>query len=1249
MTHPVSSTTRRRLRWRRFVERSTLQRHPVSLTRQRIGTGLLVALVLGFVWYAVATRDGAIRQRAIDFLTDVTAGEVVVDRAEFHMFGGTTLYGVRVSVPFSEQLDPSAVDKEAREIFSVRSLKLVHNTWRLLFGSLRVEHVIATRPKIVLTHNVDTGLRNWQLLSRDRTPGDRSKRRYHRPRITLRSAVAEVVSIYKDGGHEARTVKLDADVRPHLQLDTAFSIEVRRFTNPAERTTMIFDPGTSLVTNTPFVDAQTIRLQLPKPAQQFFDRIALRGEVKLSRLIYDAKAPEDRDTAIELRHVHCTVPLSMLGSSTSSHEKGEADTSSPQREDSVISMTDVGGQLTLRGTQLELDISGLINEATCSLTGYLENVGGSLDEVGINLQIRGRRVPAPERAMREQLLADSSVPKDLRCFLNDYSPQGTFDLDFQLVRSAGMSKRAQLTGTLRPQGASTRCRWFPYPIEDLHGVVRFESHQVYIEDIRGRHGPALISANGRVDRTTRCASVELDVEASAIPLDTVLFEQLSDLYKTIWRRFDPQGVADISVKVRRPGAREDEPWPSYHTTVTADLVNAQICFSEYPYPLEGVQGRLEIHGNRIRFVDLTGHRGEASVRIDGHASIDPSVDPEVELRIEAKSMPLDETLAAAVPPDGRAVFAQFQPEGYVDLVGTISLRDRQQDLVYDLQAKLTDATLCYQHFPYRIHNVTSEVAIRPDNISVLGVSGRHGATDLSASGNVQRLADGFIADLSFDCKELALDQDLFDALPASLKEAWHLLRPAGSVRARTQLHYVSENGRQWQRHRTEIEAGGGSICFQGFPLPLSSVSANVLVTDRLIEIRSLRGSPLPSEEAEQPSTGTIELSGQIDLAGSGKRGTLRLSATDMTFNETLVKAMPAPLQQWFESVRPAGRFDLLLDPLRFEVNHNDKASWHFAGWLRLADARGDVGLQLRDVTGHVTGSGRVGPDGNIVLCAHTELDRAVLAGWHLENVSADIVAGKGEQDEVPPPSPTMAAGSGARTVLLVRDASGNAYGGEVGGSAEVQFGGTYPSYQLSVTARDVQFSRYMKVHGKAANARKKQPVAAQGSIYGNLILRGRGGVDPYRDGVGEVFVREAQIWKLPIVFALFQVLNLTPDENVFHDGWLKYSLSQDELTFQQIDLQGKALSFVGGGRMDLRTSGLDLTLLAGSPVRIRVPFLTDILEGASRELMEIKITGTLTQPRMTPQPLKSLSKALKTLFPEPPRPVDARPISSAGP
>ena len=455
-----------------------------------------------------------------------------------------------------------------------------------------------------------------------------------------------------------------------------------------------------------------------------------------------------------------------------------------------------------------------------------------------------------------------------------------------------------------------------------------------------------------------------------------------------------------------------------------------------------------------------------------------------------------------------------------------------------------------------------------------------------------------------------------------MKEVWHLLEPSGTVHVRTTLHYVSKDGQVWTRHRTDIEATNGALRFAGFPLALSSVTARVRATDRRVEILSIQG---------RVGDGQVSLSGAIDLTKPGREGTFTLNASNLAFNDELVAVTPPALRQVLEAVRPAGRFDLRLDQLHVETGEDGRSRWDFAGALTLAEVQGDLGFLVRDLTGSVTGRGAVHPDGGIELDARGEFARAVLGGWHLEDVKARLVA-----------DPTT------RT-LHIEDFSADAYDGEAVGFAEIEFAPGGASYRLSATAREIQLDRYMTVHHLARRGNPSEPAAeARGSVYGNLVLRGSTGQYGMREGTGEVFVRETQVCKLPIMLAVFRVLNLAPDENAFHDGWLKYSLAGDELTFQRIDLQGSALSFIGGGRMNLRDRRLDVILLAGSPVRLRVPILTELLEGAARDLMEVRVTGTPEAPRIAPQSLENLSEVLKALFPEPTSPARAAPPAARG-
>lgn len=1211
MPNSVLTLPAMRPSWTRtLVERRAFVRHPVSPMRFRLGVGLLILLILGFAGYSYSTRDEAIRRRAMQFLTEATSGEVSVARAKFRMFGGITLEDVSIAVPFDQRLDPEAKDARSREIFAAKSLTLIHNPWRLIGAGFHIEQIIATQPTITLLQNVDTGLRNWQLLRGPRK-APRAGDPADRPRITLRSAKAVVVSLDSKRRREWRKEELDADVRPHPNSETGYCIEVRRYTEPAERTTVIFDPGARLVTNTPFVDARTVRLQLPKAAQALFDGLSLVGEVKLNRLVYDARATQSENTEIRLRNVACSIPLSLMRSV----KRAEVPPSGKRPEEGVIRMTDVKGLLAHQGGRWNLNVSGLVNDARCEVKGGLDLREGGMAEMGLDLEVRGARVPAPTGSLREQLLADPELPEVIREILEDYSPDGPFDVAFKLVRAAGPKGSLEVFGLFEPQGVKGISRHFPYPLEDIHGRIRAESNDVRLEGITARNGPAHVKVEAQIDRSHRWAEVAVQIDAQDVPLDDRLYHALSEEDRLLWKRFNPRGAAHLGIRLRRPGGGEAVPNP-WDTHVSADLLEADMLFAEFPYPLQKVTGRIELTPHRIELHDVVGRQDDAVVRLKGFATMGEVAEPQAEIHLDASDLRLDGVLAGALPPEGKGAFAEFQPEGTVQLSGTVALQDPNQGLVYDLRAKLCDAAIRYREFPYRIEKVGGEILIRPEGYSVTDMVGVHGSTRISANGHVHRRDDGYVADLTFRGVGLELDQELYDALPPALRHVWHLLKPAGRIDAETALHYVSEGEKTWQRHRTVIASKAAKICFAGFPVTLDHVEGRAVVTDQQVEILSMRGKTVDGE---------VELSGKIDVGGPGYRGALVVRAKDMSFSATFLAALPDQIRAAVESMRPTGRFDLDLEELRFDLNDAGQGRWEIAGRLTLRESGADLGFALRDVAGIMEGRVSINNRAQAFVQARAILEKATLSGWQLTNASAKISTDPHTQ------------------TLHVQDATAEAYGGEATGTAEIGLGNRDAEYQASVIARDVQLSQYLRTLDNESN-----PQQAGGSIFLNMILQGRTGTNGYREGAGEMYVRHAQVWRLPLMFAIFQVLNLTPDENVFHDGRLQFYLSRDRLTFQQIDLQGSALSLVGGGWMQLDGRQLDVTLLSGSPLRMRLPLVTDLFDVASKDLRQVHVTGTLSKPKITPQPLYSLTKALKSVFPDAPRQIRPRRTVSTG-
>ena len=78
---------------------------------------------------------------------------------------------------------------------------------------------------------------------------------------------------------------------------------------------------------------------------------------------------------------------------------------------------------------------------------------------------------------------------------------------------------------------------------------------------------------------------------------------------------------------------------------------------------------------------------------------------------------------------------------------------------------------------------------------------------------------------------------------------------------------------------------------------------------------------------------------------------------------------------------------------------------------------------------------------------------------------------------------------------------------------------------------------------------------------------------------------------------------------------------------------GLRLALVGDGRVNWARQKLDLQLVAVSPHRwAQVPVLTELLEGAARELVELQVSGTIDRPEVRARPLRSPTAAVEKLL-----------------
>ena len=159
-------------------------------------------------------------------------------------------------------------------------------------------------------------------------------------------------------------------------------------------------------------------------------------------------------------------------------------------------------------------------------------------------------------------------------------------------------------------------------------------------------------------------------------------------------------------------------------------------------------------------------------------------------------------------------------------------------------------------------------------------------------------------------------------------------------------------------------------------------------------------------------------------------------------------------------------------------------------------------------------------------------------------------------------------------------------------------------------------------------------VEARGRADGHLYLSGVVGDPTQKRGGGRFEIVDGHIYRLPLVLAILHVLNLSiPDADVFDDARADFFITGNRVQLEDIVLRDSALALVGTGSLTLPDRGLDLDLVnVGVHRWARVPLLTDFVEGASREFVELHVTGPLSRPTVRARPLRAFGEEFKRLF-----------------
>ncbi len=345
-------------------------------------------------------------------------------------------------------------------------------------------------------------------------------------------------------------------------------------------------------------------------------------------------------------------------------------------------------------------------------------------------------------------------------------------------------------------GVSFYYHEFPYRLQDAVGSISFKD-QVVTAQLKAYTGSREVQIEGELTNPGPKSQGWLRVRASDMPLDEKLFAAMKPSLKKIVKDLLPDGAIDLDLYFHR-----DQPNPApLHKQLAITFKHCEICYRHFPYPLQGIRGRLDINDKHWTFRDLEGVNDTGRVRCSGDFLPTADGGELLTLTFNATDVPLEPELRDALRPAMQRIWTDMRPQGAVGLNAQVRyFRHPTKPSVLDIMVhgdaapadSSTPVSLEPSWFPYRLDGVEGAFDYHNGQVKLTNLRAKHGDTAMSAGGKCELRADGSwqfeLAPLVVD--RLRLDRDLALALPPRLAEGIAELNPVGMMALNGKLAFA---------------------------------------------------------------------------------------------------------------------------------------------------------------------------------------------------------------------------------------------------------------------------------------------------------------------------------------------------------------------------------------------------------------------------------------------------------------------------
>jgi hypothetical protein len=752
-------------------------------------------------------------------------------------------------------------------------------------------------------------------------------------------------------------------------------------------------------------------------------------------------------------------------------------------------------------------------------------------------------------------------------------------------------------------------RWehpaWPWPLEQLQVQARLQGWQATLEQAEARCGQTLLALSGQGELSYR-PNYRLRGRVQRLPLDAALIARLPPRLAESIEEFHPQGMLDLAFDISQ---RDDRRQISLHL----EPRGMSACYEDFPYRVDEIVGEL-------RYTDA-GPVPLLRLRLEGRADGQPvrlvgdvygeglrpgtSLRPGFSLEIFGDRVPITDRLIRALDPYPKTArtVAEFQPRGYVSVLANLHrlpAENPEEKPPLDKRFKLRfhDASMRYEEFPYPVEEIEGTLEIAADESwRFYDFRGQHKGGEFQGAGLGQPGPEGVRARVWIHGHNALLDEEMEAALDEEMKAAWKLFQPAGRVDFLAQVDIVGPGRPLLDLRAVARRCRMKPSCF---PYQLDDVEGDFHYAEDKVVLTGFRARHGQTQISLKLAEVTLYCNG-------GYRADLyQLRADHLWVDQDFLEAVPPVVRKAFATLQPDRPIRIVTDLVLIETEA--VRQYHWDGSAAFARTSFQCGLEASEATGLVALRGWY--DGKKLLAqGNLRLSEVTVARLPLRDLHSRIRI--------------------TEDAAVLEGIQAHLYGGQVYGPLRVQFA-EQPQYQVDLTVSRVDLETFARgTLGRSGQVR--------GKASGRLRLEGRGADLQSLRGQGSIHVENgAHIYDLPLILNLLTALSgQLPKGSAFQEARADLEIVGERMHVRYVELLGDALSLRGQGT--LRVDGSDLNLemyglLWGRSLPLLPPLIDRVPVEVSRQLMKIRLVGSLGDVQVKREPVPILTEPARELW-----------------